>query len=332
MRYSRGVLLLVLALVFIVTPAHAKDVRKDYAESFDVHQGMTLQLVHGDGQVTIMPTDDDILDIKIRYRAKHTRVGVGDNADFDVEFKQQGDVIRVVGREKGSFVIGLSFFENHEYTYTIKAPPYLNLDLNGDDGCVSIDGWQGNISCELDDGDLELNDIHTEMVEIDLEDGDLVIDGFSGELDVKIDDGDVNLIAVNSSNCRVALADGRLNISKSAGVFDLEADDGDIEIRRTQATSVIAQVEDGDVVLDLDGSGSINLDLESSDGDIRVNLTKGLTAEYHIETDDGRIKLAVPDAAIDVKRKHRASGQLGNGDGEIRIQTEDGAVHFRVNG
>ncbi len=319
----------IVTVLFTTDSAQAKEVTKDFAETFDVRPGMTLKLDHGDGDVSIEPADNDVLDITVRYRVEHARIGVGDKANLDVKFDRDDDVIRVVGKEKGGFVIGFSHFKRYEYTYTITAPPYLILELRGEDGDVSIRRWTGNIACTLDDGDVTLHDIEAEMTTLELEDGDLQIEGLRGELDVQADDGDLDLLELVVDNCNIDLADGEIQIDRSEGVFDLETEDGNIEIRRTQATRLTALAEDGDIELDLEGDGPIDLDLESEDGDIDVDLAANLSADFSIETSDGRIRLHLPDEAVDVDRKRRASGQLGDGGGRIRIQTDDGNVTLR---
>ena len=83
--------------------------------------------------------------------------------------------------------------QEHEYTYTIMAPSYVVLDLDGDDGDIEITGWRGDIDCALDDGDVELADVENGRTRIGLEDGDVAVDGLIGELVVSGDDGDVVL-------------------------------------------------------------------------------------------------------------------------------------------
>jgi hypothetical protein len=75
-------------LVAMTATASGKEIKKDFQKSFDVKEGVTLHLEHGDGDVTISPWDNDIVDVEVHYRAESKSLGVGGKVYFDVEFKQ----------------------------------------------------------------------------------------------------------------------------------------------------------------------------------------------------------------------------------------------------
>ena len=317
-----------VVLAFAVSGV-AKEIKKDFHESFDVEEGFTLHLDHGDGDVTITPWYKDIVDVEVRYRADVKSVGIGGRHDFDVEFKQAGKVIHVIERIRTSGSIGYRYFKRYEYTYTIRAPQYIQLDLEGEDGDVEIRNWRARIDCISEDGDIELDDVVATEVLIDLEDGDLNIRGLQGDLVVDSEDGDVVLRDGKTPSCRISLEDGDLTIRQSEGDFEIDVEDGEVELYQIRAGMLDIRAEDGDIDADLLKTEDIDLDVATEDGDVIIDLEPGISATFSIETEEGRIRVDLPNAKDLREKRRRASGELGDGDGRIRIDTGGGDVILR---
>ncbi|HDL19511.1 MAG TPA: hypothetical protein ENH29_10685, partial [Bacteroidetes bacterium] len=148
------------SLFFIFSSIAAREIKKDFHKSFDVGEGAVLILHHGDGDVTVLPWDKDVIDVTVRYRLEYKSIGIGNRHDFDVEFRQNGEKVYVIGKERGSGIsIGVQYSRRYEYTYKIRAPKYVELEFTGDDGDVEIDDRQGNIFLTLDDGNVDLSNI-----------------------------------------------------------------------------------------------------------------------------------------------------------------------------
>ena len=127
MKIHRIGLLYILFIFIIPLNAISTDINKEFNKQFEVQDGMKLHLEHGDGEVQITPWNKDIVDIKVRYRAEYNAVGVGGDRDFEVEFKQHGDVLYVIGKEHTTVIIGFKSSWVQEYVYEIKAPNYIDL-------------------------------------------------------------------------------------------------------------------------------------------------------------------------------------------------------------
>ncbi len=309
--------------------AEASKITKYFHESFDVKKGFILHLRHGDGDVTITPWDQDVLDVEVRYRAEYKTIGIGGKLEFDVEFKKTGDVIHVISQEKCSGSIGFHSHRKYEHTYTIRAPEYLELNLDGEDGDVDVENWQGNIDCTLEDGDVNLRDIFSDLTNVNLEDGDLRIDGLEGDLLVDGEDGDVVLRDAKIQQCRIRLEDGDLTIKRSQGEFEINVEDGDITLDQVQAEMLDIRAEDGDVEIDLLKTEGIDLDIRAGDGNVTVDLEPGISTAFSIDTDEGRIRTDLPGAEKFNNERHRISGEIHGGKGRIRIRTADGNVVLR---
>ncbi|UCB53067.1 MAG: DUF4097 family beta strand repeat protein [Candidatus Zixiibacteriota bacterium] len=329
MRKTVFAFFVALLLVASTISAEAREIKRYFHQSFDVEKGSILHLRHGDGDVTITPWDKDVLDVEVRYRAEARTFGIGGEHEFKVEFKETGSVVHVIGKETSSSSIGFHHYRLHEYTYTIRAPEYLELTLDGDDGDVDIEDWQGKIECTLEDGDVDLRNIVSPETNIDLEDGDLRIDGLEGDLFVDGEDGDVVLRDAKTQQCRIRLEDGDLTIRRSEGEFEINVEDGDVDLDRVRAEMLEVSAQDGDVEVDLLKVDRIDLDIRVYDGDVTVNLEPGTSAAFSIDTQDGRIRTDLPGTRDLEKGRDQVSGQIGTGEGRIYIGTVDGNVTLR---
>ena len=232
------VAVLVVSSVVGSTPTLAESIDREFHETFEVSPGARLELIHGDGEVEITPWDKDIIDVHVRYRAEIKGGGVGTEPDFDVEFAQSGPTVTVQGREIGGKGIGIFFNHEYEYAYTIQAPAYVVLDLEGDDGDVAIGGWRGDIEVALDDGDLTLRDIDAGVVRIKGQDGDIEIETLTGPLAIQLDDGDISIRDCDSADLEIRAQDGDVALEGCRGNFDIALDDGDIDVRRASVSKL----------------------------------------------------------------------------------------------
>jgi len=251
----------------------AEEIDREFHETFQVEPGMRLQLYHGDGNVTITPWDQNSLDVLVRYRATVKKlVGWSKHDDLDVTFKQDGDTIKVVGTDPRMVSIGFSAFEEYEYSYTVRAPSYLRLELIGDDGDVAVSDWRADLDLHSNDGDMRLTSIDSQKTEIRLDDGDLEILGFAGELRVETADGDVDIRDCLSPRIEIRVQDGDVHLIDCRSDVEIRGDDGDIRLSKLRAEAVDIKTADGDVTLDLLPSDNLDLDLRVADGDVLVEI------------------------------------------------------------
>ncbi len=319
------------AALFLLTalPAAGGEIERDFNESFEVERGFALRLKHGDGDVTITPWDKDIIEVTVHYHAERKGLGDDSKLDFDVEFEEKNGVIEVTGKEPRSMFMGLYIFILREYTYTIFAPSYIELDLHGDDGNIDIEKWSGQIEIKLDDGEINLYECEPGKTRIRVDDGDISLDGYSGSLDIIGDDGDIDVIRGRFTECRIQLSDGDIRVRDSEGNFYIEVDDGTTELLRIQTNIMDLKSEDGDFDIELLKTGKLDLEVRTDDGDIEIGLQRGISASFSIDVDDGRIRTDLPSAKDVQKGDDWMSGKLGKGKGKIRIRTSDGSVMLR---
>ncbi len=307
----------------------AEEIDRKFQESFAVKEGMKLILDHGDGDVRVTAWRDDRLDVEVRYRAKASNIGWVKSSEFRVDFRQDGDTIFVTGHEPKRVSVGISAYREYEYVYEIKAPSYLNLNFEGEDGDVEISDWRGEIEIRLEDGDLLLTSIDSPRTEVVVEDGDVEIDRLRGEILVEVEDGDVEIYDCQTDYGRIRGEDGDVTIDRCSGSFEVTVADGDAHLSELVAADLEIRGGDGTILLALLPSDDLDLNVRVGDGDVVMDLDRELSASFELETRDGRIQVQATDVADLVKERQRVSGRIGGGDGSIYVRSVDGDVTLR---
>ncbi len=327
----KKIVIAIAAAMLIIYPggASGEEINKDFHKSFSVNRESCLRLHHGDGDVTINAWDKDILDIEVHYYAEHKHLGSGDKRDFDVEFKEKNGIVEVTGRESSPSFLGFQVFIIRDYTYTIHAPSYLRLDLEGEDGTVDIEGWKGNIECQVDDGDIGIFNTESPRTRLKFEDGEIDIEGHKGNIDLVGDDGRVRVTDSRIPEGHIQVVDGEIKIKDCDGNFELESDDGDIELYRLKSKWLDIESSDGDVELDLLKTNELDLNIRTDDGDVIVDIEKEISASFTIDVDDASIRIDLPSATNVHRGDNWMSGTIYGGKGKIRIRTREGNVTMK---
>lgn len=324
-------LLTTLAVLSIASAsaAAATEVERSFDKRFDVKPGARLVLTHGDGELTITPWDEDAISVEVRYRVHFRRVGLGTDPDLDVRFEQDGDVVRVLGKEQSSGGVGFFSKDTVEHSYRVKAPPYVELDIAGDDGDVEIEGFEGRISIRNDDGDVHLRRIRSPEVSLEMEDGDLEIEDLEGPLEITIDDGNVEVSDCKCEKAEIEAEDGEIQVESCEGSFKVSTDDGDMELERITAGEMELSTGDGRIEAEVTAAAAaFRIEASSDDGDVVLKLGPGVSADYEVTTDGGRIEVETSGEGGGRFHK-RATGKIGDGGGRIHVTTNDGNVTLR---
>jgi hypothetical protein len=167
--------------------------------------------------------------------------------------------------------------------------------------------------------------------------GRLSLDTGSGEVrvtdaqgEVLLDTGSGSVEVMNIRGTRLSMDTGSGRVRGSDLVVDeIELDTGSGSVR-------LAQVQSKRITLD-SGSGSVELDLradvesvriDSGSGGVTLGIPESLGAAIRIDTGSGGIDTDIP---IQVRKAERnyLNGTIGDGKGEIVIETGSGGVRLR---
>jgi len=201
---------------------------------------------------------------------------------------------------------------------------------------VSVFLGVGEAKIENVDGDISV-DVSSAPVTATRTRGKLSLDTGSGEVRVTDAQGEVDL-DTGSGSVEVANIRGpRLTMDTGSGRVrgtDVVADE--IELDTGSGSVRLAQVQSKRITLD-SGSGSVELDLradveslriDSGSGGVTLGIPESLGATIRIDTGSGGIDTDIP---IQVRKAERnyLSGTIGDGKGEIVIETGSGGVRLR---
>jgi len=325
---KRTVITLLAGSALLPALAFGGNLDKSFSKQFEAPPGTVLHVDHGDGDLVITPWDQPTIDVQVVYRGETKSVGFGKDGDFTVEFSQEGNQVRVTGKETSGSSFGFRYERIDEYRYTIQAPAYVTLELKGDDGSVTVESWKADVNLKLDDGDLRLAGV-TGNVSLDLEDADAVLTGLQGALRLKADDGDVQVDDSALKPADFRLEDGDVSLKDCSGDITVKVDDGDVRFSRVALATGRIEVEDGNVDLGIRGGADLDLEIHAGDGSVQVELEPGMSTRFAVETEDGHIHLDLGDVSDLDQGPMRVSGKVGAGKGRIAIRTEAGNVTVR---
>lgn len=307
--------------------AMTQTIDKHIHESFKVEPGMRLLLKHGDGDVTISPWEKNEIDIEIVYQARFSGVGNIEPDDFSVDFRRRDNEIRIEGREP-NVRMGFGSYRVKEYSYTIKAPVYLALHIDGVDGDVRIDDWQQTLDLKTVDGDIQVHGVLADEVKVKSVDGTLELIGIEAELHAKTVDGRLSIDNSNMLRCYAKSVDGSISVANSRGEFLLDTVDGDVDLDDVEATRLESQSSDGSFRADLLKTDDFDGFIRTGDGHVRIRLQRGFSVRLDVRTGDGNIRTNLSELEDVDEDKDRLRGSIHGGAGRLVVQTGDGNINL----
>lgn len=200
---------------------------------------------------------------------------------------------------------------------------------------VSVYLAAGEASVRNVEGDIVV-DVHSANVTTQGTRGSLFLDTGSGRVSVTDAKGDVTL-DTGSGGVRVRDVAGRLlRIDSGSGSVDASGIAADIlDVDSGSGSVRLSAVRSRDVRLD-SGSGTVDFGLlarierlivDSGSGRITIRVPEDFGAEIEVESGSGGIDMGIP---VEVRRwsRDRLSGKIGDGRGQIRIDSGSGAVRL----
>lgn len=247
----------------------------------------TVHLKSADANIKITGSDRTDVHLVIDRSERIRGISSG-RGKFDVEVEERRGDLYITERESRGvrFQIGS---QRVEYEIEIEMPSDGSLRIKGDDDDYVIRSVNGDISMEIDDGDIELIECNGDDFNLQLEDGDLKMDGGKGSIYIRSDDGDVDVRNGSFDRVELSAEDGNVSVETSLadrGVYELRGDDADIDF------------------IVLSGGG-------------RFNVSK----------DDGRISASSAFDTIQ-KSESRSKLELNGGSADVDIRIQDGRVRL----
>jgi hypothetical protein len=208
----------------------------------------------------------------------------------------------------------------------VEVPPGRSLAVYLATGHAEARGVEGDLLIDTGSGDVVASEI-TGSLEVDTGSGRIDVRGVAGDLTVDTGSGRVDASGVVGSAVSLDTGSGAITaVDIEADLLRVDTGSGQIEL---------GSITSGDVVVDT-GSGSVEVELlsdverlsvDTGSGSVTVRVSADLGARVMIETGSGGIDLDFPVEVRSVRR-NRLDGVIGDGRGEIEIDTGSGSVRL----
>ena len=310
------------------TMIHAVEVNRVEEKKFQFSPGGTISLFGNDGSITITTWEKDEVYLKMTRRAwarsKRDAEQMLDALDVSIQRGIKRLVIREVKRNRHFNFFDLfdpDFWESREWRnglidYELKVPGEVNLKIRNDEGDVDIKGIKGRLNVKIDEGDLYLEQIASESVEIDMDEGDISMNKLNGT--------GSTIVRINVDEGRVLVEDG------SSGELDIKTDEGDMSVRRFKASRLWLSSDEGTISAEFDSDANGNYHFETDEGDIELWTNENSSLRVRLVTDEGVIE-----SDFDLEERKTddgeiAYGEIGKGEALLRAYTDEGDIFLKI--
>jgi hypothetical protein len=331
--YSKSFKIFILLGIFFIFSTGkllASELVKTEEKRFPLSNGGSISLAADEGFIMIKSWDKDEVYLKmtkvVRARNRHDAERLMDALQVHIQQSRERLSIRELDRYHNNRFSLFDLFDGefwrhgsiHSYIdFELTVPRNVNLKLRCDEGDVDVTDVRGEMLIEVDEGDVTLEKIVSNRVQVNLDEGDVII----------------------------AEAE-----SQDYGHWKIATDEGHISVEEGQISELDASSDEGDIYLrDLTLS---RFWLITDEGDIICDFSPHSGREYHLETDEGDLEITIPDHSnLDVKlityegsidsdfklprRRYDdgeiMEGQIGQRGPKLKAVTDEGDILFLKN-
>lgn len=271
----------------IVAGALAIGMAQQVDTTFAVRPGGTLELDALNGAVTVDTWDRSAMRVQATYRG---RTGI--------EIEHSGSTVSIETEARGM---------SNPVTFEVTVPRSYNVEIDGVNLRVTVDGIQGS-------------------TDIENVQGPIIVRGVTGPVDVESVSGSITIENVRGT-IEVATVNQAIRINGARGSIDAETANGSIVMRDVDASSVAATTVNG--LVDYDGSvhDGGRYFLAAHNGSITMAVPERTNARIDIETHNGRVESAFP-VRVTGSGDREFSFTLGNGSARVELESYNGTIHL----
>jgi hypothetical protein len=266
----------------------------------------TLRVIYPDDQI-VYPELGRGSQMTVRVRDDGTFFGDGPRGD------------RVEVRGSGS---GLEAWAD----LVVELPAGRDFTLVLAAGHSEVTGVSGDISVDTGSGSVEATDI-TGALEVDTGSGAVRVSGVNGSLGVDTGSGSVVVNDVDGDVVDIDTGSGEVRgggIRASSLIVDTGS--GSIELDEVSVPEIELDTGSGEVDLTLLADVAL-LEVDTGSGSVTIRAPADLGGQVEIETGSGGIDTDFTVQVTSMRRDH-LRGTLGDGRGEIHIDTGSGSIRL----
>jgi len=272
--------------------------------------------IRGRSTLRVIYPDDEIV-YPGMGRGSSTSTGVRPDGTFSDGSWGRHDRVRIRGRGGG-----LEAWAD----LIVEVPSGRDLGVYLATGEVDARGVEGDLLIDTGSGEVTAVDIAGDL-DVDTGSGSVRVRGVAGNLLVDTGSGRVEVSEVRGSEIEVDTGSGRVEgMELSADIVIIDTGSGSIDVQRVTSREVLLDTGSGSIDVELTTDVD-RLDADTGSGSITVRAPAGLGATVDIETGSGGIDLDFP-VEVRTVRRDRIRGTIGDGRGEISIDTGSGSIRL----
>jgi len=194
-------------------------------------------------------------------------------------------------------------------------------------GEAKIDNVDGDLYVDVSEAPVTSTRTRGKL-SLDTGSGEVHVTDAQGEIDLDTGSGSVEVVNVRGPSLKMDTGSGRVRATDVVA-DEIEMDTGSGSVRLTQVQSKRIKLDSGSGSVELDLRSDVeSVHIESGSGGVTLGIPESLGAAIRIDTGSGGIDTDIP---IQVRKTERnyLSGTIGDGKGEITIETGSGGVRLR---
>lgn len=284
-----------MAMTLLALPASARDVN----ETLDADPEGSVEIFNTAGSVTVEGWSRDSVEV----------TGTLGNEVEDFIFERDGDEITVKVKAKS----GRSGHRGFVSDLMIRIPDKSSIEVATISADIDVNGVLGEMEAHAISGDVDMETFAAE-VEVESVSGDIEVQG-DGKTAV------TELVSVS----------GDISAEQLAGEIQLESVSGDVGLTGGSFDEAGIETVNGDIVFQGALRKGGDMHIETVNGTVDVDFIGDVSAEFDIETFNGRIRNCFgpkPERVSKYAPGYELSFTEGGGAGNVSIATLNGNLNI----
>jgi len=316
-----------ILMVGFVSNSYSSEIKKVEEKTFKIDPGGYISVKGDEGFIKINSWDKPQVHLVMTKRAwgRSEKEAEQNLKKMEIrinEYDNRLEIELVKPRERKNFsfwdIFDPDTWGEHGRSPTVDfeltVPREINLNLNNDEGDVTVKSIVGDVEIAVDEGDIEISDIEFNELNLSVDEGD--IDGLNlnnpdGRLSIEVDEGGINLEDLKIRRLRI------------------ETDEGDILVKDMSCKSCNISTDEGDVELEISLEENDRYRISADEGSVAFYLPNDPDVKLDLETQDGSIR---SDFDVRIKKRddhRRCRDTIGNGNALIEVYTDEGTIYLR---
>ncbi len=281
-------------------------------KEFQVSAGGKLVVQADRGSIEIKSDARDKIQVRVFRLVKGGSQAQADElfADHEVTFKQDGNIVSIVGRnKKDRFRLGRIRQPNMQVRYTIRLPRRFEVDLKTSGGDIRLGELDGSAITRTSSGSIEITTA-------------------KGQVEVKNSGGDVRIVSVDGETV-ASTSSGSIVIKVAKGKVDARNSGGKIEVNEARDV-VLAHTSSGTIIVGLAAQPKADSHLEVSGGDIKVTLPRSAAIDVDARSNGGKVVSAFPVTSIvpGEPKPGALRGKINGGGSTLTLRASSGDIRL----